>query len=295
MPCRYRLLALDLDGTLLDARGVVSEQNTDAVRRAREAGLRVLVCTGRGYVEAEPAFRAIGQTDPVIVAGGAVTADPATGATLHRDAMDEQLVHEISGTILGEGHAALLLMDRAETGCDYLVVTGAGGLEPDPVTVWWFEKMGVSVRYVPSLDGEPHAGHTVRLGVLGEHGESNRVGAVIGERFGDRVSMQAFSTVVGPEVTGSGPRRIRINEAFDPACDKWPALLRVARGMEIEPAEIAAIGDEMNDLMMIRGAGLGVAMANARDAVLDAADRVTGHHTEAGVASAIDQILDGAW
>ena len=55
-----------------------------------------------------------------------MTADPATGATLHRDAMDEQLVHEISGTILGEGHAALLLMDRAETGCDYLVVTGAG-------------------------------------------------------------------------------------------------------------------------------------------------------------------------
>ena len=63
----------------------------------------------------------------------------------------------------------------------------------------------------------------------------------------------------------------------------------------MEPHEIAAIGDEINDLGMIDSAGLGVAMANAADAVKAVADCHTGHHNEGGAGEAIMRIVDGEW
>jgi len=295
MACRYRMLALDLDGTLLNARGIVSPVNAAAVHRARAAGLRVTVCTGRGLVEAQPHLESIAQTEPVVVAGGAVTADPISGATLRRDTMDPALVHEVVGCVHETGHAALVLKDRAEAGFDYLVVTAGGRHKPDPVTEWWFEKMGVSVREAASIDEDRHPGHTVRVGAVGGVEEVTDTERFLRARFDGRVVLQTFSIMLGPERTGSDERRVMILEAFDPGSGKWPAVQRLAEGHGIAPAEIAAIGDETNDLEMIRGAGLGVAMRNAVTPVLNAADRVTGHHDEDGVAAAIDKIIAGEW
>lgn len=293
MACRYRLLALDLDGTLLNARGEVSPANARAVLAAREAGLRVVVCTGRGLVESKPHLDAIGQTDPVVVAGGAVIADPVSGLTLHRHAMDPGLVAEVTAAVMREGQAALVLKDRASAGYDYLVVTGES--RPDPVSVWWFEKMRVVVRFVRTLAEDEHPEHTVRVGVVGGVAEAARAGEVLRGRFGGRAVFQSFASLVGSEATGEGEREIRIVEAFDPGSGKWPALRRLAAGLEVGDAEIAAIGDERNDLEMIRGAGLGVAMGNAVPEVLGVADRVTARHDEDGVAEAIGRILDGSW
>src|SRR5437868_9673128 len=106
---RYDLIAIDLDGTLLDSSSRVSEANARAVRAAREAGVRVIVCTGRGLVECRQYLEAIGQADPVVVAGGSIIADPVTSRVLHRFKLDQRMVRHGVERIHSHGYPALVL------------------------------------------------------------------------------------------------------------------------------------------------------------------------------------------
>ena len=72
---------------------------------------------------------------------------------------------------------------------------------------------------------------------------------------------------------------------------KWAAILHLARLWRIEPAAICAVGDDVNDIPMIKNAGLGVAMGHARSEILAAADLVTGGHDEDGVAMLVENVL----
>lgn len=293
MPSRYRMLALDLDGTLLDARGRLHPASIDAVMRARAQGLRVMICTGRGLVESKSFMHELGQTDPVAVAGGAITADPVSNATVRRIAMASDLTALVCGALLSEGHAPLVLKDPSAAGFDYLIPASETMI--DPVTRWWFETNRVSVRYADAITDDEHAEHTIRVGMVADADEAQRVAKIVERAVGVRALMHAFKAVVGPEITGAGERTVHIVEAFDAGAGKWPAILHEAGKHGIEPGEIAAIGDEINDLGMIESAGLGVAMANAADAVKAVANRETGHHDEGGAGAAIEKILNGIW
>jgi hydroxymethylpyrimidine pyrophosphatase-like HAD family hydrolase len=72
---------------------------------------------------------------------------------------------------------------------------------------------------------------------------------------------------------------------------KWSAILHLAELWGVDPTEICAVGDDMNDVPMIRGAGLGIAMGHAPAAVQAAADHVTADHDNEGVALVVDEIL----
>jgi hypothetical protein len=299
---RYDLLAVDLDGTLLDPLGRVSRANAQAVARAREAGIQVVVCTGRGLVECRDALEAITHNDPAVVAGGAIIACPETGRTLRRFAMDRELVGDITELLTGAGHAALVLKDPAEAGYDYLVVTGSRSGSPatlDPITRWWFDQLKPTVRFAPRIDADEHPEHTVRVGLCGSVDSTRGVSQRLTDAFGDRVVLHDFPAVVpaepGSTTDTSGVREVVIIEAFDRAVSKWSAIqwLCAQRGLDV--ARVAAIGDQINDLAMIRAAGLGIAMGNAVDAVKAAADVTTAPNTEDGVAAAIDRLLAGEW
>lgn len=298
MPARrYDLLALDLDGTTFDPTGRVTDVTVEAIRRARAAGMRVTVCTGRGLVECEGALERIGQTDPVVVAGGSITGCPVTRRTLHRFAMDPTLVRRAVDIFIKHRHPALVLKDPLDAGFDYLVVVGEEKLDLDPVTVWWFSKMKVEVRFVPSLDHDAHPEHTVRAGVCGMSGTLNSMVRDLNEQLGDRAVMHHFPAVVAPthaSRTGDG-QTLHVLEVFDKKATKWSAVSRLADEWGIAHDRIAAIGDEINDIAMLKGAGLGIAMGNAVPAARDAAKRQTKSNAEDGVAWAVEKILSGEW
>ena len=84
---------------------------------------------------------------------------------------------------------------------------------------------------------------------------------------------------------------VDVLEVFDPAVNKWQGLLHVANAHGIDPADIIAIGDDVNDLPMIRNAGLGVAMGNARLEVQQAAMRVIGRNDEDGLARFLEELV----
>ncbi len=293
----YDLLAVDLDGTLLGPDGSVSEANVAAVRAAADAGLRVVVCTGRGLVECRRILDRVWgdhlpQAGPVIVAGGAITADPATGRTLHRFQMPEGMVRRAVARVHGAGLAAMVLKDPAAAGFDYLVVEGAGGHPLDPVTAWWFEMLHVSFKTVVSLEQDEHPEQTVRVGACADAEHATRLAMHFREEFGAEATLHSFPAVVAKDL---GTRRVHILEVFDAAANKWTAVERLAAEMGVPTDRVAAIGDEINDAPMIAGAGLGIAMGNAIEQVRGLAQRVTKPNTESGVAHAIDRILSGAW
>lgn len=305
---RYDLLAIDLDGTLLghggghgggsDVRGgSVSDRNKDALRRARDAGVRTVICTGRGLAECRHVTTSIAQTDPVVVAGGAIIACPQTSATLHRFSMPEHVAVQAVDIMLASGHAALVLKDPIAAGYDYLVVRGPGNIPLDPVTRWWFESMAVRVREVESLAHDEHPEHTVRVGACGSSSHMAAAESLIRQRFNGAVVVHQFGAVVAPNhvKTNASGETLHVLEAFDHQANKWSAISHLARQWGIPASRIAAIGDEINDLSMIEGAGLGIAMGNAIPKVKAVANQHTAPNHEDGVAQAIDRIIEGAW
>lgn len=294
---RYDMIALDLDGTLLGADGVISERNRRAIERARGAGMRVTICTGRGFVECERFLSVIGQTEPVIVAGGSILSCPMTRRTIHRFAIDQSVVVRAVERLLGHGHAVLVLKDPLEAGYDYLVVHGDQNHPIDPVTAWWFREMNVKARYARTLHEDEHPEHTVRFGICGLDSTLGPISADLLAHIGDDIHLHDFPAVVAPEharITGDG-RRYHILEVFSKDANKWKALTWLAATHGIASERIVAIGDEVNDEAMIVGAGLGIAMGNGVERVKKAAKRQTLRHDEDGVAHAIDRVLDGEW
>lgn len=294
MPIPYRLLALDLDGTLLDAASRLSPANRAAVGRAIDAGLEVVVCTGRGFAECRHVLDDLTMAGAAVVAGGAMTVQLPSGETLHRSAMPADLVREVSRILnAATGHYVLLLKDRSATGVDY-VLLGDGRV--DAASEWWFNQVPVAVQRAERFEDDPHPDETIRLGIVTTAREMKRLGARVVEEFGRRTFVHHF-----PVINSDGNGRhladnaIHLMEIFNAETNKWSAISALAAQRGVAAGQIAAIGDEINDVAMIRHAGLGVAMGNAIDPIKQVADRITLDQAEDGVAHAIEQILGGAW
>ena len=283
------MLVLDLDGTLLDRRGHVSDANRNAIERARNAGLQVLIATGRALVESRDPLRQIDYQDLIVAAGGSLLCDVATGRTLDRQVMPSDLVGDVTRVLLEYEHKVLVLKDADRSGYDYLAV-GAGEL--DPASEWWFEAMSSTVRFVTDLADDPHPDDTLRIGVVASGGELAPIARRLRAELGDQVFLQHWPAVTSTHATGSATHLLEI---FNPRVNKWTMLESHARRQEIAVQRIAAIGDGLNDVELIRQCGLGIAMGNAGDSVMEVADQVTADHDDDGVAAAIDRILDGIW
>jgi hydroxymethylpyrimidine pyrophosphatase-like HAD family hydrolase len=290
----YDLLAIDLDGTLLDPRGQVSAANAEAIARARRAGIHVTVCTGRGLVECRGILNRIEQARPVVVAGGSMVACPATSATLHRFLMERALVTRLADCLIGHGHPVLILKDPHPAGYDYTILSPKGPDALDPVTRWWFEVMRITPRYIETLAEDEHPEDTVRVGVCGTRRATARAAVEVREAFGHEVSMNHFAAVA-PSSSSDPDDTTVILETFAKAANKWSAIQWISGQMDVKPERIAAIGNDVNDLEMLAEAGLGIAMGNAIDEARALADRHTLGNDADGVAHAIDRILGGEW
>ncbi len=292
----YDLLALDLDGTLFGPDGRVSDANAAAVRRAQAAGLRVVVCTGRGFPESGAALEALrgaGDTFPLVVSGGAMIVEAPSGRTMHRWTIDATLVERIVDQIRRMQRTAVVLKDRELAGYDYLVV-GHGPLEA-PIE-WWFRTMPVTVRHAESLAEDEHPGATVRVGFGARREEMRDLAEKMRARFDGELLLHDFPAVAArDDGLGAPTPAFHLMEAFERSVSKWTAIHRLALAWRIDPARVAAIGDEINDVAMLEGAGLGVAMGNAIPEVRAVAQRHTLGNDRDGVAHAIEEILAGRW
>ena len=276
---RYRMIAIDLDGTLLSPAGEVTPRAKQAVRKALDAGLLVCFATGRNWTESKTVLEAVEHYDSAVFVGGAMVVDTKREVVLHRTMMQPDLARELCGHMEAAGHAVLALQDTHAAGFDYLVTADVAVNEP---TAHWMRVTAAKIVPVPRLGDHPHD-HTIRVGIVAPPAEAAKVRWSLNERFADRiVSHSLFVPAYDVEVL----------EVFDPAVNKWEGVKLVAERHGIRQSEIVAIGDDVNDLPMIRHAGLGVAMGNARPEVLAVAKRVIGSNADEGLAQFIEELVE---
>jgi len=282
---RWDALVMDLDGTLLCGAGQVSPANLAALDAVRNAGVEVVVATGRCYRECTHILKEIGHEGVVIAAGGSLLCDDG-GQTLCRHILKESLVREIAVHVLQGGHRLLLLKDAADCGADYVLV---GDAPLHAASSWWFDTFDVSVIEARTIDDDPWPKCTIRAGAVADEEHLATAAGVIKETVGRRARLQHWSAVTSSEATGSATHLLEI---FESSVNKWSMLERHL-GASLDPGRIVAIGDGLNDIELLQEAGLSIAMANADDHVMAHADVVGGHHNEHGFASAIGEWVLG--
>jgi hypothetical protein len=285
-PTRYKLLAVDIDGTLVGPEPTPRPRAAEALRRAKAAGLAVCLATGRTLPESRDVWARCqlpGPADPVICMGGAVVSEPDTGRTLHIEPIAPD-VAAAAAEVLGQwGLAVVAGVDSWRSGLDYYLTAGANA-----EAIWsdWFSKHVCRVERVESLDEIDGATELLRLSVLIEPDRAEELIAAVRERLGEAVELVSiFAPNYG----------IHVLECYGRGVHKYKALQYVAQGLRIAPGEIVAIGDDVNDVPMIRRAGLGAAMGNAAESVRAHADHVTDHVGADGLAVFVEKLLDGAF
>lgn len=280
---RYDLLAIDLDGTLLDSQHALPPDNRAALHRAHEAGLKIVLCTGRSFTETRPILAQIGlDLDATVAVFGALVSDARTGCTLHSTpiAMDiaRQAVSWLGcGGAGGLGYPVLWLTDANACGHDGYIVAGP---RRHPAVDRWAAESACRVSDVDALpaDGPP----PLRLSIIDDSDALETVSARL---------RSAFDGHLTHNILHAPPYRLSLIEAFAPAVNKWYGIEYLCRRWGIAAERTAAVGDDVNDIAMLRGAGLGIAMGNARPAVQAAADRVIETNDACGVARLIEELL----
>ncbi|MBK8915271.1 MAG: HAD family phosphatase [Phycisphaerales bacterium] len=278
--CRYDLLAVDLDGTLLDRRDRIPDRNREALHRAHEAGVRIVLCTGRAYAETRPVLRELGlDLDAAVTVFGALVTDVRTERPLAAAPMDADTGRAVADVFLSHGFPPVWLSDGAD---------GIDGFEFDaprrhPGYALWrsWSACRIESRPTPLPADLPPA---LRISIIGEHEVLAEVASGLRSNVGDRI---VFNELRVPSA------RVTVLEAFAAGVNKWAGIVRLCDAWGIDPRRTVAIGDEVNDVDMLRSAGLGVAMANARPEVQAAARCVTATNEECGVAQLVERMLSG--
>jgi hypothetical protein len=263
-----RLLAIDVDGTLLRSDASLPQGVIHACRSAERIGCVVVLATARPPRGTRTLLAAMGMQSPVINYNGAVIWNP-------RD--DKPQYHEpLSGEI-----ARQIVEEARELHPDVMVaIEVLDHWSTDRVDDRWASADGKPAQpdYLGPLD-DVFAQPVTKVNLLGDPDRLKPVMETITERYWKTRQVSVFL---------SDPALIQITH---PLVDKGIALQRIARKMNLRREEIMAIGDASNDMGMIEWAGFGVAVANAYPAVRDMADAVVPSNDELGVARAIQRFV----
>jgi len=276
---RWRLLACDLDGTLIHPGESIAPADRHALEQARAHGIHVTICTGRNSYESRRIIAAGGFVGAGVFANGASVCDMTTGRSLTTACVPADII-DATIALFGElGHATLLLVDDPATGLPEYYFTQHA--PPHRGTQEWMIYHKAQARVVETLSPELKA-HTLRLSVVVSAGEAVAVEARVAVLFGPRITHHSIY---------SATFDCQVIEVFAAHVDKWTGLLRLCELMDIPPTAVVTIGDDVNDLAMLTAAPLSFAMANGSPKAKAAAKHTTGSLAEHGVAQAIAQLL----
>jgi 5-amino-6-(5-phospho-D-ribitylamino)uracil phosphatase len=278
---RYKLLALDIDGTLVNSRDELTPATSDAISRASEAGIRVVLATGRRYSKALHLVEPLKLDVPLISASGALIKDPIDHRTLFCARFLPGVLEETLGILASAGHDAVLYADTFSQGFDFYCERLAVDPENQSELSEYFKRNAGCAREWPNLMTAPPPG--IFAGFAMDRREKMlALGESLAKRFGDDLYVHILKS---PFYSGW------FCEIEPGGVSKWSAIQHLARDWEIGDEEICAVGDDVNDIPMVRGAGMGVAMGNAVAELKAAADRVAPCHDSDGLVEVVKWIL----
>ncbi|MGI5819858.1 MAG: Cof-type HAD-IIB family hydrolase [Armatimonadota bacterium] len=261
-----KLIATDLDHTLLDDELHISERNRRALKAAADAGVTVAIATGRTHASAEPYALDLGIDAPVISYNGAMVRRPGEAEPMRHVRLEADLAAEIVETLVHEMIDFMYFLDDA-----------VYALKCDRWARRYFARTGD--RAVIAGDLRKMAGsRPTKILMFGTPEQTRERHERFTAQFGERV----YCTISLPEYM----------EILDPGATKATALRWLADHLGIPIEQTMALGDSLNDLEMIQAAGVGVVMPCADDELKQHADLITESQDE-GVGEAVEKLVPG--
>lgn len=269
-----RLIALDLDGTLLDSQKRLSARNEAALRECISQGIYVVPCTGRIWGGVPETVRTIPGIHYAITTNGAVVEDVAGHHVLDERKLEPTRAADI-----------LELAEKFHTMYDAYINGGAYG---ETRFMEHMDRYGIPDILQTMIRQTRQEVPNVKAKILELNLPVEKINFFFGdqqERSRARHALQARGDVV---VSSSSDCNLEINAL---GATKGEAILRLARHIGLNREQTMGFGDGENDITMIRTVGLGVVMGNAADSLKAEADYVTISNDEDGVADAIEKLV----
>jgi Cof subfamily protein (haloacid dehalogenase superfamily) len=275
----FRLLAIDIDGTLVNSRDELTPVTRDALIRAGRSGVQVVLATGRRYSRTLHLIEPLGIAVPLVTASGALVKDPHDHRTLFCAEFADGVLPCTLQTIAAAGFEPVVCADTYHEGFDFYrareEVLGAElaeyvRLNPGCGRLW------------PKLIQSPPP-MVFAAFAMGTRAEMLGLQTALHRTLPGKLSTHVLRS---PKYTGF------MCEVAPHGVTKWSGIRRLAHEWGYADEEICAVGDDVNDIPMIRAAGLGVAMGNALPEVKAAADRIAPSHDEDGLVHVVQWLLE---
>lgn len=269
---RFRLIAADLDDTLLDENSKISSRNREAIRKAVDLGVWFIIATGRMFKTSVPYLADLGLNGdcPLINYHGAlVKTSQSKKIVLHRPLDNELAIAVAEEAERQECHVSLFIDDNLYINAE------------SEYSRYYQSLARIDLKPVGNLSAflRQNGANPSKMSIIRWDGRIDEIEAGIKGCFGDKIS-----------VLQSRPYFLEIT---DHKATKGQTLRWLAEQEGISSEQVIAFGDGRNDLDMISYAGLGVAVANACPELLQAADLVAASNNEDGVAEVIEKYVLG--
>ena len=273
----YRLIAIDIDGTLLSSQRIVTPRTERAIKAAVDLGVHVFLCTGRSLHSGRDIARAVHGDTGLVFHSGALILDRLEGSVLRAVNLRHQHGHELISYFKAEGHDPLVY--------DPVPASRRFHFEAERTPNAWrrryIEGSRNRAREVADLTTSVDFG-PAQVAVSGPKEEMVRLKAHLGSAWPHVGVILSHSTLVDD---------YWFLEAVPQEVSKSQALSFLGNLYGVQASEMIAVGDNYNDLDMIEYAGLGIAVMNAPMEIQMTADRVAPSNDEEGVASVIEKYL----
>jgi len=254
---KYKLIVCDVDGTLLDSRFIFNQTDKDAIAKAIKQGVRFAICSGRAYKSLRDFAGELGlaqQGDYIVSFNGALIYDPFNRKVVMKKDLDKQLAIETIKLCKGLGRniETILYTDGENCICEKDAVYFSQYQKASLVDWREADNIIAAAKETPSIS---------KIVFIAKNDVLKTLEAQLQNSFGNSVGI-VFSSHY-------------LLEVIPKDCDKAGGLRWLCHQMRIDISQTIAIGDNHNDISMIKQAGLGVAVANAVQPAKDAADYVT--------------------
>lgn len=264
---RYKLLCIDLDGTLLNDRKEIDARDVAALRKISGQGVKIALVTGRMPAAAKPVERKLGI--PCILACNAGTYILKDGCSIHTESLSVETMAEIYENIQGFGVPLWIFRDRQ----------------------WYVTSKDSFVYAEEKLIG--HIAEETSLEALAKKWRCERMGPnklLVGAE--PSIVQDVYAVLRNRQDADMACSSKNYLEIFPKGMNKGKALRVICEKENIPVRETAAFGDQELDIPMIEAAGTAVAMGNAIERLKEKADYVTRSNNDAGIAYAIEHFIN---
>lgn len=269
---KYELIAIDVDGTLLDSRLELTPGNRDAIHRAAKAGKQIVISTGRCLAEIRHLLKELPEIRYLVCENGSCVYDCAREEIIHVDAIPaDEVVRVLDAAQRGDAIIQVFSENKS-----YIVSEDDAWLEAGGVTNYrelFRQCSRFDARLFDDFEREPFQVEKINLYMDGDDARRQ-----MKERLADHPLDMADS--IGYMI-----------ELVSNMANKGRGLKMLCRYLGLSMERAIAVGDSMNDVSMLKAAGFGVAMGNACEGAKAAADFITNDCDHDGVARVIDEYL----